>query len=34
MSETVDFKRGEEVWRGGNFFFDQWNYDLKVEVME
>lgn len=33
-SETVDFQRGEVEWRGGNLYFDQWNYDLKVEVIE
>lgn len=30
-SETVDFQRGELEWRGGNLYFDQWNYHMDVE---
>ncbi len=30
-SETVDFQRGEVEWRGGNLYFDKWNYDMEVE---
>ncbi len=30
-SETVDFQRGELEWRGGNLYFDKWNYNMKVE---
>ena len=30
-SETVDFQRGELEWRGGNLYFDQWDYNMKVE---
>lgn len=30
-SETVDFQRGEVEWRGGNLYFDQWDYFMKVE---
>ncbi|HYA79223.1 MAG TPA: transglutaminase domain-containing protein [Candidatus Nitrosopolaris sp.] len=30
-SEIVDFQRGEVEWRGGNLYFNQWNYDFKVE---
>jgi len=33
-SETVDFQRGEVEWRGGNLYFDQWEYDMEVEYME
>ncbi len=29
-SETVDFQRGELEWRGGNLYFDVWDYDMKV----
>lgn len=29
-SETVDFQRGEVEWRGGNIYFDLWDWDLKV----
>lgn len=28
-SETVDFQRGEVEWRGGNLYFDKWNWDLE-----
>lgn len=30
-SETVDFQRGELEWRGGNLYFDKWNYNMKVQ---
>nr|WP_242006779.1 transglutaminase-like domain-containing protein [Lysobacter ruishenii] len=30
-SETVDLQRGEAEWRGGNLYFDQWDYDFIVE---
>ncbi len=30
-SETVDFQRGEVEWRGGNLYFDDWDYDMHVE---
>lgn len=30
-SETVDFQRGELEWRGGNIYFDKWDYHLDVE---
>lgn len=33
-SETVDFQRGELEWRGGNLYFDKWNYNMKVEYKE
>ena len=29
-SEPYDFQRGELEWRGGNLYFDQWNYDMKI----
>ncbi|MCJ7553099.1 MAG: transglutaminase-like domain-containing protein [Ignavibacteriaceae bacterium] len=32
--ETVDFQRGELEWRGGNLYFDKWNYNMKVEYKE
>ena len=32
-SETVDFQRGELEWRGGNLYFDKWNYNMKVEYL-
>jgi len=33
-SETVDFQRGEVEWRGGNLYFDQWNWEMKVTPLE
>lgn len=27
-SETVDSQRGELEWRGGNLYFDQWDYEF------
>lgn len=32
-SETVDFQRGEVEWRGGNLYFDKWNYNMDVEYL-
>jgi transglutaminase-like putative cysteine protease len=32
-SETVDLQRGEAEWRGGNLYFDQWDYDFKAQVL-
>jgi transglutaminase-like putative cysteine protease len=33
-SETVDFQRGEVEWKGGNLYFDKWNYSMEVEYSE
>ncbi len=33
-SETVDFQRGEVEWRGGNLYFTQWSYDMKIEYLD
>ena len=32
-SETVDFQRGEVEWRGGNLYFDKWDYHLDVKYI-
>ncbi len=32
-SETVDSQRGEVEWRGGNLYFDQWDYDFTATVL-
>lgn len=32
-SETVDFQRGELEWRGGNLYFDKWDYNMKVTYL-
>jgi transglutaminase-like putative cysteine protease len=31
-SETVDSQRGEVEWRGGNLYFDRWDYHVEVKV--
>jgi hypothetical protein len=33
-SETVDSQRGEVEWKGGNLYFDQWNWDMDWEVLK
>jgi transglutaminase-like putative cysteine protease len=30
-SEIVDFQRGETEWRGGNLYFNQWNWNFDVK---
>lgn len=30
-SEPYDFQRGEVEWRGGNLYFNKWNYQMKVD---
>ena len=32
-SETVDLQRGEVEWRGGNLYFDQWDYGFDAHVL-
>ena len=32
-SETVDFQRGEVEWKGGNLYFDKWDYHMEVDYM-
>ena len=32
-SEPVDLQRGEAEWRGGNLYFDQWDYDFTWQVL-
>jgi transglutaminase-like putative cysteine protease len=31
-SETVDSQRGEVEWRGGNLYFDTWDYQFRANV--
>ena len=31
-SDTVDSQRGEVEWRGGNLYFDQWDYKFEAQV--
>ncbi len=30
-SEPYDFQRGEVEWKGGNLYFNKWDYDMKIE---
>lgn len=32
-SETNDFQRGEVEWRGGNLYFNMWDYHMELEYM-
>ena len=32
-SETVDLQRGEAEWRGGNLYFDQWDYGFEWTLL-
>ncbi|HEY5805354.1 MAG TPA: transglutaminase domain-containing protein, partial [Lysobacter sp.] len=32
-SETVDSQRGEVEWKGGNLYFDQWDYQFEAKVL-
>ena len=32
-SDTVDFQRGEVEWEGGNLYYNQWDYDFRVEYL-
>lgn len=29
-SDPYDFQRGEVEWKGGNLYFDKWDYDMKI----
>ncbi len=29
-SEPFDFQRGEVEWRGGNIYFDKWDYEMNI----
>jgi hypothetical protein len=33
-SEPYDFQRGEVEWRGGNLYFDKWDYDMEFEYLK
>ncbi len=32
-SEPIDFQRGELEWKGGNIYFDQWDYHLDINYL-
>lgn len=33
-SEPVDFQRGEVEWRGGNLYYDAWDYEFQVNILD
>jgi len=33
-SEPYDFQRGEVEWKGGNLYFDKWDYSMQVEYLK
>ena len=33
-SEPLDFQRGELEWKGGNLYFSDWNYNMKVTYLD
>jgi hypothetical protein len=33
-SDPYDFQRGEVEWKGGNLYYDKWNYDMKIEYLD
>jgi len=33
-SEPYDFQRGEVEWKGGNLYFDKWDYHMKIEYLK
>ena len=32
-SDPYDFQRGEVEWKGGNLYYDKWDYEMKVEYV-
>lgn len=32
-SDPYDFQRGEVEWKGGNLYYDKWDYDMKIEYV-
>ena len=30
-SEPFDFQRGEVEWKGGNLYFDKWDYEMEIK---
>lgn len=33
-SEPYDFQRGEVEWKGGNLYFDNWDYNMEIEYLK
>jgi Transglutaminase-like superfamily len=33
-SDPYDFQRGEIEWKGGNLYYDKWDYEMKIEYLK
>lgn len=33
-SDPIDFQRGEVEWKGGNLYYDQWDYEMEIEYIK
>ncbi len=33
-SEPFDFQRGEVEWKGGNLYFNKWDYNMQIEYLK
>jgi transglutaminase-like putative cysteine protease len=33
-SEPYDFQRGEVEWKGGNLYFNKWDYNMRIEYLD
>lgn len=33
-SDPYDFQRGEVEWKGGNLYYDQWDYEMEIEYLK
>ena len=33
-SDPYDFQRGEVEWKGGNLYYDKWDYNMKIEYLK
>ncbi len=33
-SDPYDFQRGEVEWKGGNLYYDQWDYEMEIEYVK
>lgn len=32
-SDPLDFQRGEVEWKGGNLYYDKWDYEMQIEYL-
>ncbi len=33
-SDPYDFQRGEVEWKGGNIYYDKWDYEMEIEYLK